>query len=918
MFFSLKVSNFPVQFSLYKRRGNVLPLHSAPFPGSGASTYARAIQSGKEDVLLFTQRERAGERMKALSHLADCYLLFLLAVPSCLVCSIETLLDEGHVVVLDATNFSETIGTHSFVVVEFYASWCGFCKKLAPEYEKAAAILKGHEPPILLAKVDAEEQRNKVLARKYGIRGFPTLKIFEGKRGAVRDYKGPREADGIVSYLMKEAGPPSEEIVSLKQGEMLRNEADVVVVGVFSTYDSKEFADFMTTASELRSDYQFKHTLDPNFIPSKDAVLKGPMIRVLKKFDEEFNDFKEFSLEAVREFLGEVSIPSVVFFNKDPSQLRYLSKIFANSRISKVFLFVSSNDGGTAKIKAFFTELASEYKGKGLKFMIADSENGQKAIEHFGLTKSKLPSILIQGKDEAVHVLEDAKTEEIRSWLEDYLNGKLSPRQQPESVQEKKAKTIMVAVGDTFEALVLKSLKNGHVFVEALLVVVIVYLLLQKSYQPEKRPLTTQEIDQLCDEWSPEPLHPPVSAEMEMEAPLLESAAGPRAIVNGEEVINLTSANYLGLMGDKRIVDACTTTLERYGVGACGPRGFYGTIDVHLDCELKISEFMGTPDCILYSYGLATAASTIPAFCKRGDLILADEGVSWGIQNGLSLSRSTVRLFKHNDMSSLESLLEAVHKEDQQKRKALVRRFIVVEAIYQNSGQMAPLLDLVRLKEKYRFRLLLDESNSIGVLGEKGRGLTEHFKVPVEKVDIITAAMGHALASVGGFCTGSAKVVDHQRLSSAGYCFSASLPPYVASATITAISILQENAGLVSKLQQNVTVLRKALADIPGLVINSHPMSPLIFMQLKSSTGSFKEDSRVLQKIFEQLLNKESVLVSMTRRSVLDKCKLPTALRLAVSVGHAEADLLAAAVSIKKVAASIFESDCNGQYEFIK
>jgi serine palmitoyltransferase len=183
---------------------------------------------------------------------------------------------------------------------------------------------------------------------------------------------------------------------------------------------------------------------------------------------------------------------------------------------------------------------------------------------------------------------------------------------------------------------------------------------------------------------------------------------------------------------------------------------------VHLDLEAKIAQFMGTPDSILYSYGLATVSSVIPAFCKRGDLILADEGVNWGIQNGLFLSRSTVRYFKHNDMASLEALLEDVRQEDRRKKKVLNRRFIVVEAIYQNSGEMVPLDTIVRLKEKYLFRVLVDESNSIGVLGKTGRGLSEHFNIPVEKIDIITSAMGHSLASVGGFCTGSAKVVDHQ------------------------------------------------------------------------------------------------------------------------------------------------------------
>eukprot|EP00250_Pteridium_aquilinum_P020600 c24875_g1_i1 orf=202-2427(+) len=733
--------------------------------------------------------------------------LFLLAVPLWTTPALQH--RTGDVLVLDAANFNDVISKQSFIVVDFYAPWCGHCKRLAPEYEKAAALLKTHKPSIVLAKVDANEQANKALASKYGVSGYPTLKIFENNGGIVRDYYGPRDADGIISYLKREAGPSLEKIVSLDQGETLANEVDI-------------------------------------------------------------------------------------------------------------FLFMDSTNEGAEEIKAIFNELASEYKGKGLRFITADTENGQKPLQHFEVKKEKLPSILVQGKDEAVYVLEKAEAGKVSSWLKDYLDGKLSPLQKLEPTQGKNEKLIQEVVADTFEALVLKSLENGHVFVEALLVVVIVFLLLQKSYQPEKRPLTTQEIDQLCDEWSPEPLHPPITAEMEVETPLLESAAGPRAIVNGEEVINMSTANYLGLMGDKRIVEACTTTLEKYGVGSCGPRGFYGTIDVHLDCELKISEFLGTRDSILYSYGLATAASTIPAFCKRGDLILADEAVNWGLQNGMYLSRSTVKLFKHNDMSSLESLLVEVDKEDHRNRKALNRRFIIVEAIYQNSGQMAPLLDLIRLKEKYRFRLLMDESNSIGVLGNKGRGLTEHFKVPIEKVDIITAAMGHALASAGGFCTGSTKVVDHQRLSGAGYCFSASLPPYVASASIAAISVLQKSPNLLSKLQGNITFFRKALSDVPGLVITSHPMSPIIFMHLKKTCGSFKEDSRVLQKISEQMVSKESVLVSVTTRSVLDKCKLPAALRLAVSAGHTEVDLSAAAAALRKVAASILESDCNGRFEIIR
>ncbi|XP_028773119.1 long chain base biosynthesis protein 1-like [Neltuma alba] len=176
----------------------------------------------------------------------------------------------------------------------------------------------------------------------------------------------------------------------------------------------------------------------------------------------------------------------------------------------------------------------------------------------------------------------------------------------------------------TFKTLLLLELwfwfsYGGHLFVEGLLLVVILFLLSQKSYKPPKRPLTEKEIDELCDEWVPEPLIPHVSKEMQYEPPVLESAAGPHAIINGKEVVNFASANYLGLIGHKKLLDSCSSALEKYGVGSCGPRGFYGTIDVHLDCEARIAKFLGTPDSILYSYGLSTMFSAIPAFSKKGE-----------------------------------------------------------------------------------------------------------------------------------------------------------------------------------------------------------------------------------------------------------------------------------------------------------
>eukprot|EP00250_Pteridium_aquilinum_P016397 c23086_g1_i2 orf=548-2068(-) len=388
-------------------------------------------------------------------------LLLLVALPwMCLADEEAAAHKEGHVLVLDTTNFADTVKEHPFIVVEFYAPWCGHCKRLEPEFEKAAAILKANDPPIILAKVDANEETNKPLASEYGVRGFPTLKIFEGRGAIVRDYKGPRDADGIVSYLKKQVGPPSAEITSAEEGEKYVQESEIVVVGVFTSYDSEEYKSFISAASELRSEYEFTHTLDAGFLPKKSVVLSGPTIRVYKKFDEGFDDLKEFTVEAVKKFLGEVSIPHVVWFNKDPVQREYLSKIFANPEDAKVFLFIDANGEGNEELKTAFGDLAKEHKGKGLRFLIADTEDGQNALQYFGAKQEKLPSIVIQGSDEKKYMLEQAQAGKIAAWLKDYLDGKLSEFLKSEPVPEKNDDPVKIVVLDTLDELVLKSGKN--------------------------------------------------------------------------------------------------------------------------------------------------------------------------------------------------------------------------------------------------------------------------------------------------------------------------------------------------------------------------------------------------------------------------------------------------------------------------
>ncbi|GAA5874627.1 hypothetical protein JCM16303_002928 [Sporobolomyces ruberrimus] len=371
-----------------------------------------------------------------------------------------------------------------------------------------------------------------------------------------------------------------------------------------------------------------------------------------------------------------------------------------------------------------------------------------------------------------------------------------------------------------------------------------------------------KEIDELVSEWQPEPLLPP-NQETPLHPPILVGATGPRPRVifpqpgqdphdpldpmsldqPGKQVTNLASANFAGLAGNERIKEKAVGCLRRYGVGSCGPAGFYGTFDVHLELERDIAQFLRVPAAINYAQGFSAISSVIPAFCKRGDIVVADRGCNFAIQKGIQISRVSVKWYDHGDYESLERILEGIKKEDKKYRRnpTASRRFIVTEGIFENDGSMVNLPKVMELKHKYKYRLILDEGWSIGAVGKTGRGVTEVFDIPAAGVDIITGTMQNAFSSSGGFCAGSVEVVAHQRINSPTYVFSAALPPLLAVSASEALSLLStpltstDPAHPLSTLPTNIRALRQILDQIPTIEIPSAEMSPLIHLTIKPS-----------------------------------------------------------------------------------
>ncbi|KAK0394560.1 hypothetical protein QR680_000805 [Steinernema hermaphroditum] len=294
-------------------------------------------------------------------------------------------------------------------------------------------------------------------------------------------------------------------------------------------------------------------------------------------------------------------------------------------------------------------------------------------------------------------------------------NWNLSPAVAPERAQQ-----LTPPVPSDVNMEILGAVFSFHYAFEALLIAVVIYLLFfRRKPKPVEPKMSERQKDELIDEWTPEPLTPESPQDHPVLNPkFIDGKMGKYVSVDGKKCLNMATSNFLGLIDNERIEEVAKKTIFKYGVGSCGPRGFYGTVDVHLELEKQIAKFMGAEEAVLYSYGFATIASAIPAYAKRGDVVFVDKGCNFAIQKGVQASRSRIEWFNHNDMEDLERLLLIQAAKDKQnpKKAATTRRFIVVEGLYANSGDLCPLPQLMELKWKYKVRIFIDESFSFGVL----------------------------------------------------------------------------------------------------------------------------------------------------------------------------------------------------------
>ncbi|KAL8909318.1 MAG: hypothetical protein Q9207_000328 [Kuettlingeria erythrocarpa] len=409
--------------------------------------------------------------------------------------------------------------------------------------------------------------------------------------------------------------------------------------------------------------------------------------------------------------------------------------------------------------------------------------------------------------------------------------------------------------------------------VELFLFLFAVRYLLSPKYSTSKDrhvKLTEEEIDEIVDEWVPEPLVAPQTSFEEAEnekRPVIVGPTGPKSkLLSGRVVTNVASYNFYNLNGNESLKEKAVQTLRTYGVGPCGPPGFYGTQDVHMKTEADIAAHLGTSACIVYAQAFSTISSVIPAFSKRGDIIVADKAVNFAIRKGMQISRSSIRWYEHNDMEDLQKVLASVVKE--QAKKPLTRRFIITEGLFENTGDMVDLVKIIELKHRYKFRLILDETWSFGVLGKKGVGVTEYQGVNVREVDMLVGSLAGPICSGGGFCAGSAEIVEHQRLSASAYTFSAALPAMLATTASEVLAMLESNPEMLTQVRENIKTMWAQLDPRSEWIhCTSSVENPIMILVLKPEVVASRklnnsEQEQLLQEMVDEALANS---VMMTR-----------------------------------------------------
>lgn len=348
----------------------------------------------------------------------------------------------------------------------------------------------------------------------------------------------------------------------------------------------------------------------------------------------------------------------------------------------------------------------------------------------------------------------------------------------------------------------------------------------------------------------------------------LEGPQGAWVTINGQRMLNFCSNNYLGLAADKRLKEAATAVIERYGVGPGAVRTIAGTMDLHRQLEAALARFKKVPAVISFQSGFAANLAVIPALVGKGDTIYSDSLNHASIIDGCRLSRAEIKIYEHRDMRSLEERLQ---------EPVTGKRLIVTDGVFSMDGDIAPLPEIVELAEKYGAITMVDDAHGEGVLGSGGRGIVDHFDLH-GRIDIEVGTLSKAIGVVGGFVAGEPELIDYLAQRARPFLFSSAVTPADVAACIASVEILAESDDLVSKLWDNARYFKKAMRELGFDTGQSEtPITPIII-------GEAGKSAEFSKRLFERKVFAQSIGFPTVPRG---KARI----RVMISAAHSRDDL---------------------------
>lgn len=317
----------------------------------------------------------------------------------------------------------------------------------------------------------------------------------------------------------------------------------------------------------------------------------------------------------------------------------------------------------------------------------------------------------------------------------------------------------------------------------------------------------------------------------------IESDQDTEVFINGKKVLMFGSNSYLGLTNHPKIKEAAIAATKKYGTGCAGSRFLNGTLDIHAELERRLAKFVGKEEAIIYSTGFQVNLGVVSCLTGREDYIIWDEFDHASIIEGRRLAFSNQLKYKHNDMESLERVLQSCAPDKV--------KLIVTDGVFSMEGDVANLPEIVRLAKKYNAAVYVDEAHGIGVFGDHGRGTCDHFGV-TDDVDCIMGTFSKSLASLGGFLATDAITANYLRHNSRSYIFSASITPASTAAVSAALDIMESEPERMDRLWEITNYALDGFRNIGCEIGNTS--TPIIPLFIRDNEKTF----RITRELFDE------------------------------------------------------------------